>query len=389
MRRWLDRFMSTRMRALVRKELRQIKRDRRIMLSLVLPPLLQLMLFGSVMNPAVANLNLGIIDDSQSPESRDLVAALTESGSFRLRALYRSADALGQDISKGTIDAGVVIPPDFARDLRRGRSTTIPVLLNAINSNTAAISQGYVQGVVQSYNRTVQPPSVQPAMRSVQGATPSRRGSAVLRPALLYNPGGVTTWFIVTGLFGILLIMNGTITASTTMVKEREAGTLEQLLMTPATISEIIVAKIVPPFFLLGITALVAISVIRLYFHVPFRGSATLVTVSSALCLLCGMGIGTAVATITRSARQAQLAIFFINPPLMSLSGAMTPVEAMPGWMRPWTALNPIYHFGVIARGSMIKGSGFLDLWPHVLALFAFALVLMWVSVWRFRRQLS
>ena len=220
-------------------------------------------------------------------------------------------------------------------------------------------------------------------------AVPSRRGVALLRPTLLYNPGGVTTWFIVTGLFGILLIMNGTITASTTMVKEREAGTLEQLLMTPARISEIIIAKIVPPYLLLGVTALVAISIMRLYFHVPFRGSAMLVAVSAALCLLCGIGIGTAVATVTKSAQQAQLATFFLNPPLMSLSGAMTPVEAMPPWMRPWTAFNPIYHFGFVTRACLLKGAGVADVWPHLLALMAIAVALVSVSVWRFRQQLS
>ena len=386
---WIDRFMSHRLRALVQKELNQIKRDKRIMMSLVLPPILQLMLFGSVMNPSVANLHLGVVDDSQSPESRALVAALSESGSFKLSGLYLSVNVLGDDLSQGAIDAGVVIPADFARDLHRGRSTTIQVLLNAMNANSAAISQGYVQGVVQNYNQTVRPSVVQPAVTEVEGTGPGRRGMALLHPTLLYNPGGVTTWFIVTGLFGVLLIMNGTITASTTMVKEREAGTLEQLLMTPAGIWEIIVAKIVPPFFLLGITALVAVAVIRLYFNVPFRGSVGLVTISAALCLLCGIGIGTAIATITKSAQQAQLATFFINPPLMSLSGALTPAEAMPNWMRPWTALNPIYHFGTIARGCLIKGGGLSDLWPHLVALLAFAFVLMSVSVWRFRRQLG
>ena len=150
--------------------------------------------------------------------------------------------------------------------------------------------------------------------------------------------------------------MNGTITASTTMVKEREAGTLEQLLMTPAGMTEIIVAKIVPPFVLLSVPAVVALIVIRFYFEVPFNGSVPIVAVSSALCLLCGIGLGTAVATITKSAQQAQLATFFITPPLMSLSGAMSPAEAMPAWMRPWTALNPVYHFGVISRASLDQG---------------------------------
>jgi ABC-2 type transport system permease protein len=387
---WINHLLSHRLRALVQKELNQIKRDKRIMMSLVLPPLLQLMLFGSVMNPSVASVNLGVVDASQSPESRDLIAALSASGSLRLRALYRSEDLLGEDLRQGAIDAGIVISPDFARDLQRGRQTAIQVLLNAMNANTAAISQGYIQGVVQGYNQTIRPAVVRQATTEVAAAGgPVRRGLALLRSTLLYNPGGVSTWFIVTGLFGVLLIMNGTITASTTMVKEREAGTLEQLLMTPAGISEIIVAKIVPPFFLLGITALVAVAVLRLYFDVPFRGSVWLVAVSAALCLLCGIGIGTAVATVTKSAQQAQLATFFINPPLMSLSGALTPAEAMPEWMRPWTVLNPIYHFGTIARGCLIKGSGFLDLWTHLAALLAFALVLMSVSVWRFRRQLS
>ncbi len=236
------------------------------MASLILPPILQLMLFGSVMNPSVANMQLGIVDDSQSPASRDLVAALSESGSFTLTGVYQSVDALGDDISLGTIDAGVVIPSDFARDLDRGRSSTVQVLLNAMNANTAAISQGYVQGVIQSFNAT-RPVAVQPVDHADCRGPATRRGIALLHPALLYNPGGVSTWFIVTGLLGTLLIMNGTITASTTMVKEREAGTLEQLLMTPAGMTEIIVAKIVPPFVLLAMPAVMALIVIRFYFE--------------------------------------------------------------------------------------------------------------------------
>ncbi len=388
MRTWLGQIISHRLHALVQKELNQIKRDRRIMMSLILPPLLQLMLFGSVMNPSVHNIHLGILDGSQSRASRDLVAALTESGSFTLTGIYRSVDAVGGDISEGVIDAAVVIPSDFARDLDRGHPTTIQVLLNAMNANTAAISQGYVQGVVQSFNAT-RSASVQSSVAGVDRASAVRRGAASIHSTLLYNPGGVSTWFIVTGLLGTLLIMNGTITASTTMVKEREAGTLEQLLMTPLGMTEIIVAKIVPPFVLLAVPATVALTVIHFYFGVPFNGSVWIVAVSSALCLLCGIGIGTAVATITKSSQQAQLATFFITPPLMSLSGAMAPAEAMPAWMRPWTALNPVYHFGVISRASLIKGSGLDDLWPHLVALLAFAVVLMSVSVWRFRQQLS
>ena len=386
MRALLERLVSYRLRALILKELRQIRRDRRIVGSLVVPPLLQLMLFGSVMNPSVANIRLGVLDASQTKESRDLVAALTESGTFSLNGAYQSIEQLGNEISLSRLDAGVVIPQDFARDLSRGRSSTIQVLLNAMNANTASISQGYVLGVVQGFNATHRA-AVQASARQMSG--PPRSGAARLVSALLYNPGGVTTWFIVTGLLGTLLIMNSTMTASTTMVKEREAGTLEQLLMTPAGMTEIIVSKILPPFVLLAVPAMVAMLVIRFYFGVPFSGSAFLLVTASALCLLCGIGIGTAVATLTKSAAQAQLATFFITPPLMSLSGAMSPAEAMPTWMRPWTVLNPVFHFGVISRACLIRGAGFMELWHNLLALLLFALTLMSISVWRFRRQLS
>src|SRR5215468_10713323 len=171
-----DRFVSHRFIALVRKELNQIKRDKRIMLSLVLPPLLQLMLFGSVMNPSVTNLQLGIVDDSGSPVSRDLVAALSQSGTFKLQGLYSSINPMGDDISKGRIDAGVVIPYDFARDLARGRPATVQVLLNAMNANTAAISQGYIQGVVQSFNQTLRLPAAQTSVQLMPAAT--QRGVA-------------------------------------------------------------------------------------------------------------------------------------------------------------------------------------------------------------------
>ena len=385
---WMRRFISPAMQALLFKELHQIRRDRRIVMSLVLPPILQLMLFGTVMSPDVANLRLGVVDDSQSPESRGLIASLTESGSFNLVGGYESVDALGEDISQGVLDAGVVVPYGLSSDLGRGRHVTVQVLLNAMNANTAAISQGYVQGVIQSYNRSLRTEGVRASVTQVAGPAP-RHGFAFLHPTFLFNPGLVSTWFLVTGLLGQLLLMNGMITASTTMVKEREAGTLEQLLMTPVRMSEIIVAKIAPPFVLLGIPALLALVVIRVYFKVPFNGSASVLAIASAACLLGGIGLGTAVATLTKSAQQAQLASFFITPPLMSLSGALTPAEAMPAWLRPLTIVNPVYNFGVISRGTLIRGSGFLDLWPHLLGLVIFALVLVSISVWRFRQQLN
>lgn len=381
--------VNPRMGALVRKEFNQIRRDRRLMLSLIVPPILQLTLFGFALSAAVSNVRLGVVDESKSPESRDLIATLTESESFRLGGYYFSVDQLGSAISQARLDAGVVIPYDYARDLHRGHSTTVQFLLNATNANTATISQAYAEGIIQTYNVGLQSMGIHAGLKQVAAPEIRRRGRVQLMPAFIYNPGLVDSWFIATGVFGLLLILNSSLVASAAMVKEREAGTMEQLIMSPASTSEIIVAKIVPLFALLCVMMLIALGVLKIVFHIPFHGSLPYVLFGGMLCILSGISIGTVIATFSKSAQQAQLTAFFINPPMVSLSGALNPVEAMPRWMQPLTIVNPIHHFATIVRGGMLKGSGFVALWPNFLALLIFTIVLVSLSVWRFRKQLS
>jgi ABC-2 type transport system permease protein len=378
-------LVTGRFRALVGKEFDQIRRDRRLVASLIVPPVLQLTLFGFALTASVANLRLGVVDESRTPESRELVAVLTESRSFRLGGYYASAEELGAAISQARIDAGVVIPYRYARDLWRGQPTTVQFLLNAVNANTATIGQAYAEGVIQSYNQELR------RTGGLARAWPAGRGRGEVRlaPTFLYNPGLVDSWFIATGVFGLLLILNSSLISSAAMVKEREAGTIEQLLMSPASTGEIIVAKITPLFVLLVMMMLLAIAVLKVVFRVPFHGSLPLVLGGGVLCILSGIGLGTVIATFSRSAQQAQLTAFFVNPPLASLSGALNPVEAMPEWLQPVTVLNPVHHFAAIARGGMLKGSGLDTLWPSFLALLVFTLVLVSLSTWRFRKQLS
>jgi ABC-2 type transport system permease protein len=382
-------IVNHRVRALLRKEFAQIRRDRRLAISLVLPPTLQLLLLGFALSATVTNLKLGVVDDSRTPESRELIAVLSESKSFRLASYYPSVEQLGGAISRGKADAGVVIPYDYARDLQRGRTTTVQFLLNAMNANTAAIAQGYAEGVIESYNAGLRRAGLHASFRQIGAQNLSRRGQTQLHAAYLYNPGLKDSWFIVTGVFGLLLILNSSLVAAGAMVREREAGTIEQLLMSPASTSEIIIAKIAPLFVLLFIMSLLAIAVMKLAFGVPFHGNLPLVLCGAALCILSGISLGTVNATFSKSAQQAQLMVFFINPPLNSTAGALNPVEAMPAWLQPFTVINPIHHFATIARASLLKGSGFSDLWPNFLGLFAFTLILVSLSVWRFRRQLS
>jgi ABC-2 type transport system permease protein len=368
------RLLGGRFWALALKELRQIRRDRRLTISLIVPPTLQILLFGFALDSDVRNLRLGVVDDSRTAESRELISVLTENPAFRLAGSYATAEVLGQELGTGRLDVGVVVPYDFARLRARGRPVTVQVLLNAANANTAQIAQGYVEGAVAFLNR------------DLVGA---RAAPVELRPALLYNPGLVNSWFIVTGVFGTLIILNGSLVSAATMIREKERGTVEQLLMTPASALEVITAKMVPLFALLMAMVGLVLVVARLVFDVPLRGNPTLVLAACAGCVLTGIGLGTFISTLARSANQTQLISFFINPPLALLSGGLTPIEAMPRWVQPLTLLDPITHFAAIARSVLIKGAGIDVVYPNLLALIALAGLLVGISAARFRRQLS
>ncbi len=430
----IENLLNRRLWPLFLKELRQIKRNRRLVISLVIPPTVQLILFGFALNPEVTNLRLGVVDESRTMMSRELVSAFIESRSFRVTEYYASPDALGRALSKGQLDAGLVIPYDYAKKRERRVTADVQLIVNAVNSNTAAIAGGYAARIISSLNqRIVQatpppvtaqtPPSVQasamdpdqtpptdtsaagaapdttasssplqvspPAVVLNAGGPPIARASVTARIALLYNPGLQNAWFIVTGTLGTLLVLNGSLVAAASMVKEKEVGTVEQLLMTPAEASEIITAKMAPLFLLLCADVGLALTVGYVVFGVPVRGSLLLLYFAGSLCVLSGIGIGTFIATFTRSQQQAQLMGFFVNPPIGLLSGATTPVEAMPHWMQPFTYLNPVRHFSLISRGIMLKGAGLDMLYPNLLALLGFAVVLVGISAWRFRKQLG
>ena len=382
-------FFNSRLLALMRKEFNQIRRDTRIVMSLIVPPALLLLVFGSVLNSKIENVRLGVIDQSGTRESRELIADLSVSRSFRLTRAFLSPGDLSDAVMDGRVQAGLIIPAEFRRDLEKGRQATVQFVLNAMDANTATVAKTYAQGVVSAYGKGVRGPGLHARFDEAAGAV-ARPGGVELQPSFLYNPGLFAAWFTVTGVVGLLCILNSTLVASSALVKEREAGTIEQLLMSPATTTEIIVAKIAPLFAALCVMVVIlVVGIGRVVFGVPFNGSVFLVFAGAALCLLGGIGIGIFLATFTRSAYQTQLASFFINPPLAFLSGAVTPVEAMPAWLRPVTQINPIYHFGVIARGSMLKGSGLETLWPNFLALALIALALLTLSIMRFRKQLA
>ena len=396
------RIAMRRLWALVLKEFRQILRNRPLLVSLLVPPTVQIIIFGIALNPTVNHLRLGLVDEARTASSRSLVSAFVVNHTFDLTRLYASASEVAKGLSTGQVDAALIVPADFDRQRLQLGNPQVQLLVDATNANTATIAQGYASTIVARWNQTHPGPPAHEAFleapdtdRANHGRTSSVPSLPMHAPrvetsiALLYNPGLVTAWFVVTGTFGLLLILNSSLVAASTTVREKEKGTLEQLLMTPVGTTEIIIAKTAPLFILLmGDVGLILV-VSRIVFNTPLRGSLALIVLGGALCVLVGIGIGTFIATFSRTALQAFLLTFFINPPLALLSGAVAPVEAMPRWLQPFTLLNPIRHFSIIARSVMIKGSGMDTLYPNFLALGIFATVLVTVSVRRYRDQLS
>src|SRR5215813_2615615 len=371
----LSRAFDLRLWSLFVKEFHQIRRNRRLVILLIIPPTLNIILFGLALNPDFENLRLGVVDYSTTPESRELVSAFTESLVFRLHGYYPSVDELARVLSRGGLDAGLVIPREFARDRARHETTQVQLLVDAVNANTATIVGGYAARIIGSLNQNIDISTV--------------RTRVVPHLTLLYNPGLKSSWFITTGIIGLLLVLQGSVVSSASLVREKEIGTIEQLLMTPANSSELIIAKVAPLFLLLALDIGLALVVARLVFGVPMRGSLLLFFFSASLCVICGIGLGMMIATFTRTQQQAQLMGFFTNPPLAILSGATTPIEAMPAWLQPITALNPVKHFAVIARSIMLKGSSMGVLYRELVALAVIAFIMISLSAWRFRKQLS
>jgi ABC-2 type transport system permease protein len=371
----IKRILYSRFWALAIKEINQILRSKQTLVLLIVPPTLQLLVYGFALNPDVHNIKLGIVDYANTYESRELVAALTENNIFIAQQYLLDDEKLGEQVREGKITAGLVIPPEFKRDLAQDKTAEVQVLIDAVDANTAGIANGYMSQMIGQYNRKLQP-NLSPPLVNTQ-------------TTFLYNPGLTSSWFFVPGVLGLVLTLIGSLVSSITVVREKDTGTLEQLLMTPAEAWEILLAKIVPLFILLNGDVFLALSLGRLVFGVPFRGSFPLFLGLSALYLFVGIGIGMMLATLCRTQQQVVLTSFFVNLPLIQLSGAIAPIESMPVAFKYLSLLDPLRHYVAIVRGVLLKGVGLEVLWPNAIALLFFAVVMLSVSINRFRSQLS
>lgn len=371
------RFDNSRLWPLIRKEIRQILRNRQIIFLLIFPPTVQLLIFGLALNPDVTELSLGVTDYSQSASSRELVSAIVENNLFELESYQLRGSVLQQQVRTGKVTAGLMIPPDYDQRLAAAKTAQVQVLIDGVDANTAGIASGYLQQLINRYSQRLNQSS------SIE-AEPVE-----VAVSFLYNPGLLSSWFFVPGVIGVVLTLTGSLVSSSTVIREKDMGTLEQLLMTPAGGWEILAAKIAPLFVLLMGDVLLASAIARLVFGLPFRGSYLLFLVLSALYVLVTIGIGILLATLARNQQQVILISFFFNVPIIQLSGAIAPIESMPPFFRLLSFFDPLRHYVNIARSLILKGVGIEVLLPEAVVLAAFTGLLLGISINRFRAQLE
>ena len=379
--------------ALLAKEIQQLRRNRVLLIQLMLPPTIVLIIFGYALNPKVRHMRLGVVDESVTVESRNFVDALSRNVDFDVTRHYLRRQDAEDALKSLDLDLFIVIPANFSRTLNRGQTADVQVIVDAVDANTAKIAQGYLELALQWYNGGVAnqiTPSVGAAhmislVNAANVAPPP--GAPDMQSAYIYNPGLVTSWYYVTGVMSIIMFINASLVASALAVKEKETGTIEQLLMTPAQTGEMLLAKTSPVFVLMMVVLFVALAAGMLVFGLPVRGSVGLFALAGALAALAGIGIGVMVATVSKSQQQAQLLTFFVNPPLTLLSGATSPIENMPDFFQKLSYLDPLRYMVTIVRGVTLKTAPWDALWPNLLALTAFSIVLFAISAWRFRKQ--
>ncbi|MBW4673447.1 MAG: ABC transporter permease [Desmonostoc geniculatum HA4340-LM1] len=370
----IARLFSSPFWALIRKEINQKLRNKQLIILLIVPPTIQLLIYGFALNPDVQNLKLGVIDYANTRISRELLSAMTSNRIFTLESVPTSEKDLSSQVEEGKLDVGLIIPPEFSRKLTQN-SAEIQVFIDAVNANTAGIANGYLNQIIQQYN-----------IRLAQGALRSPVSPEVV---FLYNPGLTSSWFFIPGVMGIVLTLISTLVSAVTLVREKDTGTLEQLLMTPAAKWQILLAKIVPLVFLLMGDILLALTLAKLVFGLPFRGNFLLFFILSSMYLFVGISVGIMLATICRSQQQVVLTSFFINMPMIQTSGAIAPIEAMPPFFQIISLFNPLRHYITIVRGIVLKGVGLDVLWINILPLIVFAVVVMTISINKFRNQLN
>jgi ABC-2 type transport system permease protein len=368
-------------RAIGIKELRQIRRDRRTLLILLFVPAFFLLLYGYALNFDVKHVRLAVKDQDRSTESRELISAFVNSGYFDLVASTDRDEDIVRLIDRGEVRAALVIPPDFGRDASTGHPTSVQVIIDGDNANTATTVMGYAQillaGTAARYDVMTRPPAA---------ASP---GPLVrLEPRVWYNPELRSALFLVPGLIAYIAMLTAVLSSSLSVVREKEVGTMEQVRMAPVGPLAYVIGKTVPYFFISIASSMGIVALAMLLFDLPMRGSWTLLLVAVSLFLVGALALGLLVSTVAETQQVAfQIAVLVSYLPTLMLSGFIFPISSMPTVLQWITHLVPARYFLVALRGVVLKGVGADALWRDLAALAGFAALMIALASVRLKRE--
>ena len=374
----------TRLASLIRKEFIQIARDPRTLYIVIAIPVVQLFLLGYTATTDVRNVPMAVFDQSRSPDSRRLLDAFRVADYFRLAFDVDSEDQLRHLIDDGEARAGLVIPPDFSANLLAGDTAHLAFVLDGSDPNVASTSLAAAQLIGQSYSTAITFDRIE--RRGLSGAI---QPALEVRAQVWYNPDLVSAYFMVPALIGMILQLTTSMLTATAIVRERERGTIEQLIVTPIRPSELIVGKITPYVLIAFFDTIEILVVGTLWFHVPIRGSLGLLLALSGLFLVSSLGIGLVVSTIARTQQEAMMLTWFTLLPTIFLSGFFFPLAAMPPFLRGLSYFIPLRYYLTVIRSVLLKGVGMSSLGMEIAALAAFGVVTMTAAALRFRKRLD
>jgi ABC-2 type transport system permease protein len=368
--------------AVVRKEILHLVRDRRTLATIITLPIMQLFLYGYLTND-VTHIPTAVFDQSRTPESRTLLAAFANTTYLDMKYYADSFNGVQRLIDGGDAKIGILIPPDYATRLRSGRTAQVGVIVDASEPTSANVVLGLAGGIGQSLSTQL---IIQRAGRL---GLPPPVQLVDVRPRAWYNPTLSNVYFIVPGVIAVVLVFVTTIQAVTVIVRERERGTIEQLVVTPITGLELLLGKIIPLIGLGYLEITITLLLASLWFGMPIKGSLLLLYVLSLAFFFSTLGIGVLISTVSKTFQQAvQVAQLLLLPSIL-LSGFIFPRESLPYWLQVIGGAFPLTYFVVVIRGILIKGVGIESLWKQILPLLGLGLLFFGVAISRFQKRVD
>ena len=367
-----------RIRELVRKEFIQLFRDKKNRPILIIAPLVQLLVFGYVVSTDIRTVTLGFLDQSKTRESRMVIDAFNANKTFHLAYITEKPDELEQLLLRRKIDLAIKVPSDFGKQIRKGETASVQILVDGSMSNMAGVRIAYTNLILDGLNQQL-----------IKELHPFRMdyGNIDARIRTWYNPNLYSQNFFVPGIVAFLVMILTLLFTSMAVIKEKEAGTMEQLMVTPISPFELIMGKTIP-YIIIAIAQMIVVTVFAVFwFQIPLEGSIVILSIATCLFLLSTLGIGLFISTIAATQQQAMMTTFFFLLPFFMLSGFVFPIANMPEVVQWLTYLNPLRYFLIVIRGIFLKGVGLDVLWPQLAAMAILGLFVFLGAVRRFRKR--